>query len=55
LDARVEVERFTGPAGSDGLGVWMLEAVHRSQSILLGLLPALREGEMPGQIVVIHP
>jgi hypothetical protein len=26
----VHVEGFTGPAGPDGLGVWMLEAVHGS-------------------------
>ena len=30
LDAGVQVEGFTGPAGSDGSGVGMLEAVHRS-------------------------
>jgi hypothetical protein len=30
LHAGVEVESFTCPAGSDGLGGWMLEDVHRS-------------------------
>jgi hypothetical protein len=30
LHAGVEVESFTGPAGSDGSSGWMLEAVHRS-------------------------
>jgi hypothetical protein len=55
LDAGVEVEGFTGPAGSDGLGVRMLEAVHRSQLITLYLLAALREGQVLGQIRIIHP
>ncbi len=51
----MHVEGFTGPAGADGLGVWMLEAVYRSQLIMLSLLPALREGEMAGQILLTHP
>ena len=28
LDAGVQVERFAGPAGSDGAGIGMVEAVH---------------------------
>ena len=37
LHAGMQVEGFTRPAGSDGAGGWVLEAVHRSQSITLGL------------------
>ncbi|HTF40098.1 MAG TPA: hypothetical protein VK754_05830, partial [Propionibacteriaceae bacterium] len=34
----------------------MLEAVHRRQLITVCLpLAALREGEVPGQILIIHP
>jgi hypothetical protein len=56
LDAGVEVEGFTGPAGSNGLGVRMLEAVHRSQLITFCLpLAALRECEVLGQVGIIHP
>jgi hypothetical protein len=33
-DAGVEVEGFTGQAGSDGFGFGVLKAVHRSQPIL---------------------
>jgi hypothetical protein len=51
----MQIEGFAGPAGSDGLGVGMLEAVHHSQFITLGLQPPLREGEMPGQILIVHP
>jgi hypothetical protein len=40
LHARVYVEGLTGPAGSDGSGVGVLEAIHRSQLIMLRLLAA---------------
>jgi hypothetical protein len=55
LHARMEVEGFTGAARSDCVGLGMLEAVHRSQLIMLGLVAALREGEVPGQVFIIHP
>jgi hypothetical protein len=55
LDAGMQIEGFAGPAGSDGLGVGMLEAVHRNQFITLGLQPPLREGEMVGEILIVHP
>ena len=51
----MEVEGFTDPARSDCVGLGMLEAVHRSQLIMLGLGAALREGEVPGQVFIIHP
>ena len=52
----MDIEGFTGPAGSDGLGVRMLEAVHRSQLITFRMpLAAQREGEVQGQILIIHP
>jgi|SRR5215211_1705102 len=58
--ARVQVEAFTRPAGSDGFSVGVLEAVHPRQPInlgriMLGLLPAFREGEMVGQVLITHP
>jgi hypothetical protein len=34
LDAGTQIEGFVGPAGSDGLGVGMLEAVHSSKLIM---------------------
>jgi hypothetical protein len=34
LDAGIQIEGFAGPAGSDGLGVGMLEAVHSSKLIM---------------------
>jgi hypothetical protein len=40
LDAGVEVEGFAGPVGSDGVGVGMLEAVHRREVIVSSLLAA---------------
>jgi hypothetical protein len=40
LHAGVQVEGLTGPAGSDGSGVGVLEAIHRSQLIMLRLLAA---------------
>ena len=40
LHTGVQVEGFTGPAGTDRLRVWMLEAVHRSQLIMLRSPPA---------------
>jgi hypothetical protein len=53
LDAGVEVESFTGPARPDGSCGWMLEAVHRSELIMLRLLAAAqREVKMPGQILI---
>ena len=56
LHAGVQVEDFTGPAGTNRLSVGMLEAVHRSQLITLGLLPfAQREVKMPSQVVITHP
>jgi hypothetical protein len=55
LHAGVEVEGLTGQARSDGLGLGVPEAVYRSQLITLGLLAALREGEVPGQVGIIHP
>ena len=42
----MKVEGFTGPAGPNGFCVWMLEAVHHSQLILL--MSALVEGESRG-------
>ena len=50
LDAGVQVEGFTRPARLDGAGVGMLEAVHRSQAISLGLLSlrSQRDIEMVG-------
>jgi hypothetical protein len=36
LDAGSQVEGFAGPAGSDGLGVRVVEAVHLSKSMTLG-------------------
>jgi hypothetical protein len=56
LDAGVEVERLTGPAGSDGVGVGMLEAVHNCILITFRqLLAALGECEVPGQVLVADP
>jgi hypothetical protein len=57
LDAGIQIEGFVGPAGSDGLGVGMLEAVHSSKLIMLGLPLTLAEGEfeVPGQVGIIHP
>jgi len=57
LDAGVQVEGFTGPTGSDGLGVGMLEAVPCGELIMLCLLslPAQREIKMPRQVLVINP
>ena len=44
----MEVEGFAGPAGSDGAGGGMLEAVHASELVDLGLVimlwPAVRGG-----------
>ena len=50
----MQVEDFTGPAGTDRLGVDVLEAVHRSQPSKAGLPPfAQRKVKMPGQVVII--
>ena len=52
----MQVEDFTGPAGTNRLSVGVLEAVHRSQLITLGLLPfAQREVKMPSQVVITDP
>ena len=52
----MQVEDFTGPAGTDRLSVGVLEAVHRSQLIKAGLLRfAQREVKMPSQVVITHP
>jgi hypothetical protein len=37
LDAGVQVEGFASPAGPDGVGVGMVEAVHRGELITLAL------------------
>ena len=57
LRAGVQVEGFAGPAGSDGTGVGVLEAVHARELFGLGLLllPAEREVQMPGQMLVADP
>jgi hypothetical protein len=56
LDTGVQVERFTGPAGSDGLGVWMVETSNLSQSITLGsALLSERKVQMPGELLVTDP
>ena len=56
LHAGVQVEDFTAPAGTNGARVGVLEAVHRSQLITLGLLRfAQREIKMPSQVVITHP
>jgi hypothetical protein len=50
FNAGVHVEWFTGPAWPDRLGVGVLEAVHRSQLIMLRVLAtAQREVEVPGR------
>jgi hypothetical protein len=52
----VEVESFTGPARPDGSSGWVLEAIHRSELIMLRLLAAAqREVKMPGQILITDP
>ena len=53
LDAGVEVEDFTGPAGTNRSGVWMAEAVHPSQLIMLCLpvTAAEREVVVPSQVL----
>ena len=57
LEAGVQVEGFTCPARSNGAGIGMLEALHRSRVIILCLLalPPQRDIEMLGQILVAHP
>ena len=62
LDAGIEVEWFTGPAGSDGAGVGMLEAVCGSELsgsglvMMLGLLSAAKgEVDVSGEIRIIDP
>jgi hypothetical protein len=35
LDAGVQVEGFASPAGPDGVGVGMVEAVHRGELLTL--------------------
>jgi hypothetical protein len=56
LHAGVQVEDFTGPAGTKSARVGMLEAVHPGQLITLGLLPtAQREVKMPSQVVITDP
>jgi hypothetical protein len=56
LHAGVQIEDLTGPSGTNNACVGMLEAVHRPQLIMLGLLPfAQREVKMPSQVVIIHP
>ncbi len=40
LDAGVEIEGFAGPAGSDDLGVGVVEAVDCGQLVALGFPPA---------------
>jgi len=52
----MQVEGFTGPAGPERLRGGVLEAVHRSQLIMLRLLAtAQREVEVPGEILIAHP
>ena len=52
----MQVERFTGPTGPDRLGVGVLEAVNRSQLIMLCLLAAAQgEVEVPGQVLITDP
>jgi hypothetical protein len=51
----MQVEGFTGPAGSDGSSVGMVEAVYSSKLIRLGGIAAEREGQMSGQVVITHP
>ena len=56
LDAGVQIEKLTGPAGPDSFGVAMVEAVHSREPIMLGLLLAPeREVQMPGQLLLTHP
>jgi hypothetical protein len=38
LDTGMQIEGFACPAGLDGLGVAMVEAIHLKQAITLGLL-----------------
>ena len=56
VDAGVQVEGLTGPAGSDSGGVWMVEAVHLGQPIMLSRLDASAgEVKLPRQILVSCP
>ena len=58
LDAGVQVEGFTFPAGPDRCRVGMVEAVHRSELITLRsllLCSAAGEVEMPCQILITKP
>jgi len=50
----VQVEGFTSPARSDGAGIGMLEAVHRSQVIspYPPPLPPQRDVEMLRQVFI---
>jgi hypothetical protein len=53
-DAGVQVEGFTSPARSDGAGIGMLEAVHRSHVIspYPPPLPPQRDVEMLRQVLI---
>jgi hypothetical protein len=58
LDAGVQVEGFASPTGPDGVGVGVVEAVHRGELITLRsllLCSAAGEVEMPCQILITKP
>ena len=55
LDAGMQVESFAGPAGPDGSGVGMLEAVHFSELIRCLLAAAEGEVKVPGQVLIADP
>jgi hypothetical protein len=55
LHTSVEIEHFAGPAGSDGLGVGMVEAVHRRKPNISRLLLSAGEVEMARQALVVDP
>jgi hypothetical protein len=44
LDAGVQVEGFSSPAGPDGFGVGVVEPVHVGEPVTLGLLVRRRSG-----------
>jgi hypothetical protein len=56
LHAGVQVEDLTGPAWTDDPSVGMLKTVHRSELIMLGLLPSAQcEVKVPRQVVITNP
>jgi hypothetical protein len=56
LHTGVEVEHFAGPAGSDGLGLGMVEVVYRRElNTSRLLLSAQGEVEMAREVLVVDP